>query len=655
MSDIHNLTEDQIAVLKNTIAKGATDAELALFVNYCKKTGLDPFSRQIYLSKRSEKVGNEYVETRRPETTIDGFRLIAERTGKYEGQQGPFWCDADGNWKDVWLSAKPPVAAKVGILKAGFREPLYAIALYSEFAQTTRDGQPNSMWRKMPANQLAKCFDEATEVLTERGFVRFADVKDERIAAVCPDGSISFVTAQPFAQRYDGLMVALEGDMLNFCVTPTHDMVTTVGKVEAGALHATTTVNGPWRIPMTVEAVDWAEENTWVGTDDDLRLCGYVAADGSHNGHQKWRVSVSKPRKIAALRGLSPDSEGVAHSKGTVAASESGRTIRSNFDKAVFTFDVKRVKGLSGRKEWDGTWVESLSPRQARVVIDAWLEFDGSVNKKTGVRRLFTSRKDHVGIAEVLAVKAGYSVNVPRERTSDISTKPNYCLTISDPEPIRVVNGAGGRPGVHRRTNPTGTVWCVTVPTGVIVVRRNGFSMLCGNCAEALGLRKAFPNDLSGLYTSDEMGQASNPDPDPAPASRQLPQRASAAAPTGTTKPSGVIDAEVVAPKKEEAPPANAASGVQITIASISSRSGETNGKKWTIHEITSTEGNVYKTFNSDIAKAAEMLKGHVVKLVLETNPKNGRVTVADILSDGDPDDGPQDQPLAGDDGEPLA
>lgn len=363
MSDIHNLTEEQISVLKNTIAKGATDAELALFVNYCKKTGLDPFSRQIYLSKRSEKVNNEYVETRRPETTIDGFRLIAERTGKYEGQQGPFWCDVDGVWKDVWLSAKPPVAAKVGILKSGFREPLYAIALYVEFVQTTRDGQPNSMWRKMPANQLAKCFDEATEVLTERGFIRFADVKDERIAAVCPDGSISFVTAQPFAQKYNGLMVTLENDMLDFCVTPNHDMVTTVGKVEAGALYATTTVNGPWRIPMTLRADEIAEHG-WVGSDDDLRLCGYVAADGSHGG-KKWRVAVSKPRKIAALRALAPDHEGVAHSKESwptaAAAGRSGAT--STRPSSRSTSAAPRDSRAAGR---GGTTNGSTACRRAR-------------------------------------------------------------------------------------------------------------------------------------------------------------------------------------------------------------------------------------------------------------------------------------------------
>jgi hypothetical protein len=57
-----------------------------------------------------------------------------------------------------------------------------------------------------------------------------------------------------------------------------------------------------------------------------------------------------------------------------------------------------------------------------------------------------------------------------------------------------------------------GTVWCVTVPSGQIVVRRNGFSMVCGNCAEALALRKAFPQELSGLYSDDEMAQADMPD-----------------------------------------------------------------------------------------------------------------------------------------------
>lgn len=136
-------TPAKVDLLSRTLAPGLSVDEMSLFLGVSNAVALDPLRKEIYGIKRGGKLTIQ--------TGIDGFRKIALRTGDYRGQVGPFWCGEDGEWKDVWVSEKPPIAAKVGVLRAGFDEPVYAVALFREYNQGT--GQ----WPKMPANQLAKC------------------------------------------------------------------------------------------------------------------------------------------------------------------------------------------------------------------------------------------------------------------------------------------------------------------------------------------------------------------------------------------------------------------------------------------------------------------------------------------------------------------
>lgn len=151
--------DEKIGLMRRTIARGANEDELALFIEQCKRTGLDPFARQIYSVRRKQwnSHSRSYEDSQVIQVSIDGFRLIADRTHKYAGQVGPWWCGPDGEWKEIWLSDEPPAAARVGVLRHDFHQPLFATALFKSYVQTNSAGEPISRWKTDPAGMLAKC------------------------------------------------------------------------------------------------------------------------------------------------------------------------------------------------------------------------------------------------------------------------------------------------------------------------------------------------------------------------------------------------------------------------------------------------------------------------------------------------------------------
>jgi phage recombination protein Bet len=142
MSTLNLWTPDQAQLISTTIAPGCSNDELRLFAYACQRTGLDPFSKQIYAIKRGGKMTIQ--------AGIDGLRSIAERTGQLDGSE-TLWCGDDGVWTDVWLGSKPPAAAKTTIWRKGAGHPFTGVARFQDY----NAGQ--GLWSKMGATMIAKC------------------------------------------------------------------------------------------------------------------------------------------------------------------------------------------------------------------------------------------------------------------------------------------------------------------------------------------------------------------------------------------------------------------------------------------------------------------------------------------------------------------
>jgi len=170
-------SDAQVAALQQLGVEDASPGDLQVFFHQAKRTGLDPFAKQIYMIGRRTKVKEWNPQTRKQEEKwvmkwtiqigIDGYRLGGRRVANALGikleKDGPYWHDGE-KWVDVWIdSSRPPAAAKFTIMRDG--EKHTATANYAEYVQTytvEANARPNSMWSKMPANQLAKCAEAAS-------------------------------------------------------------------------------------------------------------------------------------------------------------------------------------------------------------------------------------------------------------------------------------------------------------------------------------------------------------------------------------------------------------------------------------------------------------------------------------------------------------
>jgi len=137
-------TPRRTEVVRNLYAKNADDDQFEVFKGVAMSLNLSPLAKQIYCVVRDGEMAIQ--------TGIDGLRLIAQRTEQYRGRTEPEWCSVDGIFKKVLGPKDALNAARIGVKREGFTDPVYAVVYLSEYFNSS-----SFIWGKMPRNQLIKC------------------------------------------------------------------------------------------------------------------------------------------------------------------------------------------------------------------------------------------------------------------------------------------------------------------------------------------------------------------------------------------------------------------------------------------------------------------------------------------------------------------
>lgn len=156
-------TPEDVDLIRKSIMPGASDIEFQTNMRVASLLRLNPLLGQIYFVKRTSRNPSTgaYEERWAYQTSVHGFRLIAQRTGEWEGESEAVW-ERDPK-------TGTPLSCTIEVYRRGFKRPFIGRVKYSEFVQTTRDGKVTKMWAEKPEVMLEKC---AAVAAYRKGFPR---------------------------------------------------------------------------------------------------------------------------------------------------------------------------------------------------------------------------------------------------------------------------------------------------------------------------------------------------------------------------------------------------------------------------------------------------------------------------------------------------
>jgi phage recombination protein Bet len=244
------LSKEEIDLLKRTMLAEFPPDQQQSFIRTCERTRLDPFIKQIYPTRRYQKV-RVGPETKKipilvTVTGIMGLTAVATRSGHYDGCEIA-WAGKDGKWREEWLEADPPEGARCKVYHKQRSHPEVFIARWGSYVGQTYDYESKSwnitdFWQRMGDWMLAKCAkagalrgafpdqlsnvyireelesnitEDATESIDEEEqHYREAREKEAALVAARPEGMVTPSKPPPDITPEQALEPALETDRI---------------------------------------------------------------------------------------------------------------------------------------------------------------------------------------------------------------------------------------------------------------------------------------------------------------------------------------------------------------------------------------------------------------------------------------------------------
>lgn len=338
------------------------------------------------------------------------------------------------------------------------------------------------------------CHDTETECLTRRGWLRYDELRDDD-QVLSLDTDTWTCEWSPINRRvvadYSGPMVSIDAGGVRALVTPNHRVLTGNRIREWGFEYAENLTGAGRRfIPASGDMPNPGVQMS----DDEIALAGWILTDGGIS--TDGRVSIYQSKDGAEIERLLT-ALGLEHTKSTrnrkieaVCGRELVAPPRPQVEYRLRAASSRRVREWLPSKAFPA-WAGELSGGQFEVFIRAIIAGDGSW-AKSGRAACIYGKRDFLDAVQAVAVQHGWRARISQARHNDhrlyVCRAPT--LDIDCAQTVSMVEY-------------TGKVWCLTVPRGNFMIRRNGAAHFSGNSRSE---RAHIGTEWDGMTTAADPG-----------------------------------------------------------------------------------------------------------------------------------------------------